>query len=78
MRKSERLRLWRKSGWSYRGLAAQSGFAVTVIMRSVKGDTVPRRELADVIARAVSTGTLQYTADDLFPPKPVPTLERAA
>lgn len=78
VRKSERLRVWQRSGWSYRGLAAQSGFAVSVIHRAVRGDTVPRREVADAIARAVSTAEKAYSAEELFAPKVPRTIERAA
>lgn len=72
MRKSDRMRLWRKSGWTYRGLAAELGLHMSVVMRAVKGDSYPRKEVQDGIARA-----LGVPAEELFPPKSRPTLAAA-
>jgi transcriptional regulator with XRE-family HTH domain len=72
MRKSQRLRLWQRSGWTYRGLAAASGFDHQTLRRAMQGVTrFPSPEVCDVLARAV-----KVDVQELFPPRP--TLERAA
>ena len=66
MRKSQRLRLWQKSGWTYRRLAAERGFAHQTLRRALQGVTRdPSPEVRDVLARA-----LKVNADELFPPRP--------
>jgi transcriptional regulator with XRE-family HTH domain len=71
MRKDQRLRLWQRSGWTYRRLAVASGYDHQTLRRAMQGiHRNPSRGVADVLARAVSTDARPVTADELFPPRP--------
>jgi lambda repressor-like predicted transcriptional regulator len=79
MRKDLRLRLWQKSGWTYRRLAVVSGYDHQTLRRAMQGLTRdPSRAVADVLARAVSTDSRVITADELFPPRPTELRAAAA
>lgn len=73
MKRSERLKRWHKTGWSYKGLAAEIGCAVTSVREAVLGETKhPRPEIAEAVAQVMGV-----PAEELFPPKPRPTLAAA-
>jgi transcriptional regulator with XRE-family HTH domain len=63
MRKDQRLRLWQKSGWTYRGLSEETGIPHTTLSRSMQGLIKrPSDEVREALARAVGV-----SADTLFP-----------
>lgn len=71
MRKAERLKLWRKSGWTFRALASATDLTHQTLSNAISGRTAfPDRRVCEVLARAVSTPERPIDADTLFPPRP--------
>jgi transcriptional regulator with XRE-family HTH domain len=71
MRKDQRLRLWQKSGWTYRKLSEETKIPHTTLSRAMKGlIRRPNDEVREALASAVGV-----SADTLFPK---PTLTKAA
>jgi lambda repressor-like predicted transcriptional regulator len=70
MRKADRLKLWKKSGWTFRSLGLATNFDHQTLRRALLGQTrYPQRRVCEVLAAAVSSKEHHVSADEMFPPR---------